>query len=134
LEEVLGLALVRTGNKGAGLKECEAAWSAVASIRGPAERLDAGAALIEARIESGDREGALRVFHEIEPLLTGSPELQWRTLALTARADPGYLGRAREALGRLSQEWGKSAYNDYLTRPDIDKLSRPLLHLVSAIH
>lgn len=134
IEDVLGLALAGAGDKGQGLKECEKAWSAAAGISDAAEKMDAAAAVLETRIESGERDAALRIFHEIEPRLAAFPELRWRALALASRADPRYLKDAREALEKISFQWGKPVYTTYLTRPDAEKLSRPLLRPVSAIY
>jgi tetratricopeptide (TPR) repeat protein len=128
-EELLGLALLGSGNKNEGARKCEAAYAAVKARHDIADSLQAGVVVLEARMGERERESALRLFHEIEPSLTAHPELQWRALALASIADPQYIGRAREALVKLAHLWGNSAYTVYLTRPDVRKLSRPLLRL-----
>ncbi len=134
LGEVIGLAWIQAGNKRAGLKKCEEAQTAALRLPQPADRLQASVALLEARVENGERESATRLFHELEPGLSGFPETQWRALALVSQVDATYSLPARETLERLSRQWGESVYNAYRTRPDVEKLSRPLLHLVSAKH
>jgi tetratricopeptide (TPR) repeat protein len=126
-ERVLGLALLGTGNKPEGLGKCEAARAAAESRHDMTDILLARVAVLQARIELGERKQALELLQETEPRLAQHPELLWRALALTANVNAQYLGRARDALKKISVLWGDSAYNNYLTRPDIQKLSRPLL-------
>jgi tetratricopeptide (TPR) repeat protein len=126
IQAVLGLALIGAGNKREGLKKCEESWSATTGISGTAEKIDLGVTVLEARIESGQWESALQVFHEIEPRLAAFPELRWRALALASRADPHYSSPAREARMQISRQWGESLYNTYLKRRDVEKLSWPL--------
>lgn len=132
-QQVLGLALLGLGNKSEGARKCEAARASADAGQDTGEALLAGVTLLEARIEQGERKSALQVFEEIEPSLAAHPELQWRALALASVADPRYAGRAREALLKLSRLWGDSAYTIYSSRPDIRKLSRPLLPLAPAL-
>ena len=131
-EEVLGLALLRSGNKSEGAKKCEAARTAVEAHPDIGDTLQAGVAVLEARIVKSERKSALQVLEEMEAHLAAHPELQWRALALASRADTHYTGPAREALLKLSHLWGDSAYTTYLTRPDVGNLSRPLVPLVHA--
>jgi tetratricopeptide (TPR) repeat protein len=134
LQQVIGLALMGEGNKAEAVKKCEVALAAAEAGHDISDILDAEAAALQARIEQGDRKSALRVFQQIEPRLASRPELLWRALALASRADARYAVRAREALLQLSRQWGDSAYNKYLTRPDIEKISRPVLQTFSEIH
>jgi tetratricopeptide (TPR) repeat protein len=134
IEQVFGLALMDEGNKTEGVKECERARAAAEAGGDMSDILDAEAAALQARLSNGDRKSALELIQQIEPRLAARPELRWRVLALASRADAQYAARAREALLQLSHQWRSSAYNEYLTRPDIGKLSRPLLQAVSAIH
>jgi hypothetical protein len=89
-------------------------------------------ALLRARLETGDRAGALNLLHDAEPALASHPESRWRALAWMARAGRQYAAPAREALDDLARQWGAAAYRIYLTRPDVQELSRPLLQPVSA--
>lgn len=125
--DVTGLAMLRGGNKRDGLKKCEEVWSAASADRDLVDWALAGIAVLEARLGGGERDKALQVFAEIEPRLSGFPELEWRALALASGVDASYAGRAQEALLRISDKWGQSVYNVYLARPDVDKLARPIL-------
>jgi hypothetical protein len=131
LDELAGLALLRTGNKREGLRKCEEAWAGYSGSTTPSDRLPAALAALEARIENGQRQSALQLFHDIEPVLDGYPELAWRFLALASRLDPAYAARARDVLDKISHQWGETVYNSYLTRPDVNILARPLLRPVS---
>ncbi len=132
--EVLGLSLLREGNKREGLMKCARAWTLVENDSDHSEKLQGGSALLEAEFANGETDSALKVFHEMEPDLPGHPEMQWRVLALVSNVDSRYAARAREALTKISQLWGTSMYNGYLTRPDVERLSRPLFRLVPASH
>jgi tetratricopeptide (TPR) repeat protein len=134
LREAVGLALLRAGNRHDGLKRCEEAWAATSSGANPAETVEAGLALLDARVENGEKDAALQVFKAIEPRLAVFPEWEWRALALAARVDASYASRAKDALTKFSRQWEVSVYNTYLTRPDVEKLSRPLLRPVSPRH
>jgi tetratricopeptide (TPR) repeat protein len=134
LSETLGLAQARSGNKREGLKKCEEAQITATKLAAPDDIASAGAALLEAQIVSGERESATRLFHGLEPQLAAFPELRWRALALFSRVDSVYSAPAREALEKILRLWGEPVYTTYLTRPDIEKLSGPLLRPASAIH
>jgi tetratricopeptide (TPR) repeat protein len=127
IRQILGLALLGAGSKKEGLKNCEESLVAAERLADFDELLRARVVMLQARIENGDKEGALQVFREAEPKLAGHSELLWRALAFAARADPQYSSRAREALQTLARQWGDGVYGVYLTRPDIQKLYRPLL-------
>jgi tetratricopeptide (TPR) repeat protein len=129
----LGMSLLRGGNVRAGLVKCEEAWTAYSSGSDLSAKLQAALALFEARIES-NRYSALPLLHEIEPAIAGFPELAWQFSALAARLDASYIPRARDALLTISHLWGESVYTTDLTRPDVGKLSRPLLRPVSGSH
>jgi tetratricopeptide (TPR) repeat protein len=133
VNEILGLSLLRSGNAPAGLASCERAWNAVSSNSDVSERLQAAVAVVEARLGAGKRNQALEILQQIEPDLGKFPEKQWRMFALLAFRDSAYGDRARDALAKLSRAWGESVYNTYLTRPDIDRLSRHVLRPVSAL-
>jgi hypothetical protein len=130
--ELRGLAAIELGKKAEGRADCEQALSGAAATRNAAATLQARMAVLRARIETGDTPGALAIFHEIEPALSGYAESHWRALALIARVDPQKAPAAAEALAALKQPWGSDAWNTYLRRPDIQKLARPLLQYISA--
>jgi len=132
LSRVLGLALLGGGNKKEGLRNCEASLKAAAPLNDVAVSVRSRLALLEARLETGDRAGALNLFHETEPMLAGHPESRWRALALVARGDGQYTTPARQALDGLARLWGDEAYRSYVKRPDLQRLALPLLHSNSA--
>ena len=133
LKRILALALLASGNRTEGLRNCEESLAAVAKLNDVAATLRSHLALLRARIETGDRAGALNLFHDAEPALASHPESRWRALAWMARAGRQYAAPARDALDDLARQWGPAAYRIYLTRPDVQELSRPLLQPVSAI-
>jgi tetratricopeptide (TPR) repeat protein len=126
LEMVLGLALMGAGNKREGAAKCEAARAGSEARHDILETLQARVEVLQARVELGDRQSTLQLLGEMLPALASHPELLWRTLALASTIDPAYSTRAKEALAQLSRLWGNSAYNTYLTRPDVGKLSNRL--------
>jgi hypothetical protein len=132
LKRILGIALVASGNRREGLRNCEESLAAAAKLDDVTVLLRSRLALLQARLETGDRAGALGIFHEAEPALASHPESRWRALALLARADRKYAIPARQALDELARQWDDAAYRTYLTRPDVQKLSRPLLQSISA--
>jgi tetratricopeptide (TPR) repeat protein/tRNA A-37 threonylcarbamoyl transferase component Bud32 len=132
LKGILGLALLASGDRTEGLRNCEESLAAAAKLNDVAVLLRSRLALLQAWLETGDRAAALGIFHDAEPALAGHPESRWRALALLARADRKYAIPARQALDELARRWGDAAYRTYLTRPDVQKLSRPLLQSISA--
>jgi hypothetical protein len=64
----------------------------------------------------------------VDPALSNRPETRWRVLALLARVDSQYVGRAREALEQLQRKLQEPFFTTYLARPDIRKLAWPLTH------
>jgi len=132
VNQILGLSLVRAGNAPAGLALCERAWNAVSSGSDLAEKVATAGAVIEARIAAGKRDAAREMFRQIEADLGKFPEEQWRVFALFSSLDPAYQDRARDALAQLKRAWGEAVYNAYLTRPDVDAISRHVLRPVSA--
>ena len=131
LARLLGLALLRSGDRQAGLQKVQAAFAASQKLDDPGELLDTRLALLEALLATRDSVGALGVFHDMEPALGAQPESRWRALALLARSDRQYADRAKEALGQLDALWGHDARQLYLKRPDVKQLW-PLLPSNSA--
>jgi hypothetical protein len=132
LKDILGLALLGLGSKIEGRRSCEESLAAAAKFNDVTTLVSARLALLQARLETGDRAGALSVFHEAEPALAGHPESRWRALALMARADRQYASSARQALDAIARQWGDAAFRLYLARPDMQKLSLPLTQSISA--
>jgi tetratricopeptide (TPR) repeat protein len=134
LTRMLGLALLRSGDRKAGLQKCEDAFAAAQQLNDPGELLDTRLALLEALLAARDSAQALNVFHDLEPTLAAHPESRWRAFALMARSDRQYTDRAKEAIGQLDTLWGHDAFLQYLKRPDVQELSWPLLQSNSARH
>jgi tetratricopeptide (TPR) repeat protein len=130
--ELRGLAAIGLDRKTEGRADCEQALSRVAAARNAAATLQAQMAVLQARIETADRPGALAIFHEIEPALSTYPESRWRALALVARFDAQKVPAAAEALSALQRLWGNDVWGPYSARRDIQKLARPLLQHISA--
>jgi tetratricopeptide (TPR) repeat protein len=133
LKRILGLAVLGSGNRKEGLRNCEESLAAVVKLKDVTATLRSRLALLRVRLETGDRAGALDLLHDAEPALASHPESRWRALAWMARAGRQYAVSARDALNDLARQWGDAAYRIYLTRPDAQELSRPLLQPVSAI-
>jgi tetratricopeptide (TPR) repeat protein/tRNA A-37 threonylcarbamoyl transferase component Bud32 len=134
LNRVIGLALLATGDKRGGLRECEAALAAAAKSEDVNALLGARLAVAEARIANGDRVGAAALLQSIEPTLVGHPESRLRALALMAELDTRRVEAVRAALEELKSQWGDSAFVTYQTRIDVRKLIRPLLSAIPANH
>ena len=125
LLRLLGLALLRSGDRQAGLKKCQEAFAAAQRLDDPGELLDTRLALLEALVATRDSVGATGVFHEMEQALASHPETRWRAFALLARSSRQYADRAKEAFGQLETLWGLDALHSYLKRPDVQQLVAP---------
>jgi len=131
LKRILGLSLLALGDKKGGLLQCQESLTLAENLNDVAGVFRSRLALLQARIETGDRDRALRLYQDMETELPNHPESHWRVLALLARVDQIYFAPAAQALENL-RSWGEPAYRDYLTRPDVQKLSRPFLKPFSA--
>jgi hypothetical protein len=127
LKRIMGLALLRSGNKSAGSQDCEEACSLLEAAGDPVALLAARLAALESRVETGQSSNALALFHQIEDSLKNYPESCFRALALISRVEPQDFDRARQALAALERLWPAELYHSYLERPDINRLARPLL-------
>jgi hypothetical protein len=134
LTVILGLALLRSIDREAGLRKCQEAAVLARRLDDSGEVLDTNMALLEAWFVTGDSAQALNVFHDLQPALAAHPESRWRAFAMMARSDRQYADGAKRALGQLDTLWGHDAFLQYLKRPDIQELSRPLLQSNSAKH
>ena len=127
LQGILGQALIGSGRKPEGLRDCEESLSATLKLGDADALLRARFVLAQARLDTGDRNGALRLFDEMEPALATRAETRWRALALKSRIDPQVATLARRAFDELHARWGDTSFQRYTSRPDVQKLSRPLL-------
>jgi len=134
LQVSLGAALAGTGHRDEGRRTLEDALAAAGSLGDPDLLLNVRLAILRTRVESGDRPGALAVFHDAEPALSGFPESRWRALALVSRVEPQYAAPARQAIDQLAGQWGAEAFRSYRERPDVASLSRPLFLSTHANH
>jgi tetratricopeptide (TPR) repeat protein len=134
LIRLVGLALVRSTDRKAGLQKCEEAAAAARKINDSRELIDANLALLEALIVSGRSAQAGSVFHEMEVALAAYPESRWRAFTMMVRSDRQYSDRVKEATAQLDTLWGHDALLQYLRRPDVKQLLRPLLKSDSAKH
>jgi tetratricopeptide (TPR) repeat protein len=131
LQRVLGLALIASGAKNEGLRLCTASLELALKSNDAAAVFRERLALLQALVESANREQALHLFRVLEPELPNHPESRWRALALMARLKSEYALPARQELEKL-RSWGEPAYQTYLARPDVQKLSWPLFIRVHA--
>jgi tetratricopeptide (TPR) repeat protein len=131
LNTILGLALLALGQRRKALRLCEESVASAAKLDDVRSLLGSRLAVLKARVETGDKAGAARVYLDLEPTLDGHPESRWRVFALMAQIDRRKVIHARQALDELSQ-WGDSAFHTYLRRPDVQRLSHPLFEPVSA--
>jgi hypothetical protein len=126
LRLVLGLALTAAGQKRDGLRLCEEALTAALEQNDFEAILRSRMAVLYADISLRNSDHAHKVFADLEPTLASHPESRWRALAMITVCDRQYLELARLAGDDLARLWGEPAYHRYRTRPDIQKLSRPL--------
>jgi len=126
-DELIGLALGAQGKKKDALAKCDSARAGLAEGHAVSAALGADLVMLEVLIQGGNKKDAARLFEQIRPRLGPYPESRWRALALAASVDRQYAGPARAALKSLSDLWGDSAYQTYVARPDVAKLSAAVL-------
>jgi tetratricopeptide (TPR) repeat protein len=123
LTAVLGVALVRAGNRQQGLQNCELALLESQKVPDISLRLGTQLLVAEARLEAGDSARARLLIHETEPLVANLPLSRWHTLALAARADVAqareYAQAAKHQLDMIGLEWEPRTFQGYLQRPDV---------------
>jgi tetratricopeptide (TPR) repeat protein len=124
LHQLLGLALIGAGNKREGLTYCREAFASAAKADDPASKVDRQVGLLRALLAAGGRAEALQQFESLRQALVDRPETNWRVLASMARIDSQYAGPARQALETLRKLWGEEALRSYLSRPDLQTISR----------
>jgi len=127
LKAILGLALVSSGQRREGLKECEESVAAARALSDQYRLIASELALLRARVENGDAAGARAQLDQLTPVLPNHPESRWRALALMGRLDAAYKADAVKAAEDLKHGWGDAAFLAYERRPDIARLLRPLM-------
>jgi hypothetical protein len=90
-------------------------------------------ALAQAFLYAGNHSGVLETIRNHEPDGAKYPESRWKALALMSQADPAYAAPAQQALREIERLWGHETFEKYLTRPDVQRLSRPFLRAISAV-
>ncbi len=125
LRRILGVALAASGQPAKGLPLCRESLESAISAAQDSEAVQARLAMAEAFLYAGDRAGALATLRGHEPD-AHYPESRWRALALLARAGGAGNEQVRTAARDLRQLWGDSPFQQYLTRPDVAHLTRPL--------
>ena len=123
---ILGLATFGSGKKAEGLRICSDAVVEAAKAGDAGVLLDARLGLGQAHVENGDRALALAILKDAERNVGSRLESRWRLLALMSRVDSQYAVPARQALDAMATQLGAEAFRQYLTRPDVQKLARPL--------
>ena len=129
---ILGVALAASGQRREGISQCEEAVSAARSVSDLHLLVGAELALLQARVETGDRAGARSIYDQMTPQLRNYPESRWRAVAWMSRADATYRPDALNAIDALKHLWGEAAFSGYQRRPDIARLLRPLLTQMNA--
>ena len=132
LHQAVGLALAGAGDRRGGLAHCEQALQTARSLGLAEATVDAALALLQVAVEGGDQRQAMSLYHGMDPMLGMFPESRWRFLALASHFDPTLAPEARQALDSLAAAWGPQAFTAYRSRPDIARLSRPILQTQSA--
>jgi tetratricopeptide (TPR) repeat protein len=141
LNRILGLALIRMGRKQEGRQHCERSFEIAAGASNAAVLLESTLGVAEARLETGDWKGVLAAIQAAGDRLSKLPDSNWRAKAMQARASEALGDRdaaRREALAAqaqldaLERQWGEPVFQMYHARPDLQRLWRPLLRMVSA--
>jgi hypothetical protein len=141
LNRILGLALIRMGRKQEGRQHCERSFEIAAGASNAAVLLESTLGVAEARLETGDWKGVLAAIQAAGDRLSKLPDSNWRAKAMQARASEALGDRdaaRREALAAqaqldaLERQWGEPVFQMYHARPDLQRLWRPVLRMVSA--
>jgi tetratricopeptide (TPR) repeat protein len=141
LNRVLGLALIRAGRKREGRQHCEHSFAMAAALPNAAALRESTLAVADARLETGDWKGVLAAVQAADDQLSKLPDSNWRAKALEARASEAlgdrdaakrYALAAQTQLGAIERQWDGRAFQSYHARPDLQRLWRPLLRMVSA--
>ena len=141
LNRVLGLALLRSGRKQEGRQHCERSLTMATAAPDVSVLLACTLAVAEARLETGDWNGALAAVQPEEERLSKLPDWNWQAKALEARASEAlgnrgvarqYALAAQRQLEVIERQWGGLVFRSYHARPDLQRLWRPLLRIVSA--
>lgn len=141
LNRMLGLALIRRGRKREGRQHCERSFILTAGATDAGVIMASTLAVAEARLETGDSKGVFAALRPLESRLSQLPDSDWQAKSFEARASESLGDRdaARQAalaaqaqLDAIERRWGEPAFQAYRARPDLLRLWRPLLRLVSA--
>jgi tetratricopeptide (TPR) repeat protein len=135
LKRSLGSTEMALGDVKLALRTSNEAYQLAIASHNPFSRADAALDLLGSRVASADWKGAVVLWAAEQNTVSRFPESHWRALALVAIANRS-LGRAAAAqqiaheanqqADGLRAQWGPSAFQVYLSRPDIQKLWRAL--------
>ncbi len=138
---VLGMALAYGGTAN-GKQKCAEAVELAKQLNDRWQSAKAQLALAETLLLSGDSQSAASTALQAGQVFAqlGHQASEWRTLALAALASEKlgdkskareYAVQANESLSKLEQSWGKDNRDGFLTRPDIQRLSKQLEQLTA---
>ncbi len=133
----MGLALALAGSVAEGVRQCEEAVNMAMNLSDSARLSNAILALAEAKLESGDAQGARAAARQVQERLnrTGQQELEWRAWLIASRASRRLkddstaqqeLKSAAQVLSQVQQKWSPEAFSQYLSRPDIQSAHKQL--------
>jgi tetratricopeptide (TPR) repeat protein len=133
----MGLALALAGSGAEGVRQCDEAVNMALNLSDSARLSNAMLALAEAKLESGDAQGARTAARQVQARLNraGQQELEWRAWLIASRASRRLkddsmaqqeLNSAVWVLSQVQQKWSPEAFSQYLSRPDIQSAHKQL--------
>jgi eukaryotic-like serine/threonine-protein kinase len=133
---VLCMNETRSGSKRQALTDCESATTMAGKLEDNTLRLAAQLALAEARLNLGDRRGALDLLKQTEPSVADLPHTRLFLLALAARAGSDRMREsadgAKQQLADIETQLGPAAFHIFVRRHDVEDMLRPLSVALSA--
>jgi tetratricopeptide (TPR) repeat protein/predicted Ser/Thr protein kinase len=142
-KRVLGLAQSYAGAAATGKQTCAEAVEMAKRVNDPVQLARAQLALAQAMLLTGDRQASLASALQAQESFTrrDQPGGEWQALVIAAGASRGtgdngkareYALRASESLSKLEQRWGTANFNNYLSRPDIQRSRKQLSEVTGA--
>jgi serine/threonine protein kinase/tetratricopeptide (TPR) repeat protein len=140
-KRILGLAQAFTGSPLEGKRQCDEAVTMAKKLRDDWEVSKAQLSLAEVALANGDAKAALAAASQAQESFARSnqEDSEWRALLVCARASQNngdrikareYAANGMKILSSLEQKWGKEAYRDYLSRPDIQFYREQLAQVI----
>ena len=136
-KRVVGLANALSGAAAEGRAFCKEALELAEKTKDPWAVSKAQLAYAETLLEAGDTQNALANALAAQEAFarSGQEDSSWHALLILARTSSRmgddakakeYFARSAESLKALEQKWGTNAYQDYLSRPDVQYYRRQL--------